>query len=77
MEGNRIEKIKRCKPKQMLKRRKELKLISVTELISHIKPCESENFGLANLKIAINHIAKNGILKEPTTSKRSQQVKGL
>ncbi|CAL9219707.1 unnamed protein product [Arabidopsis halleri] len=47
---------------------------SIAELLDHIKPGESENFELANLKIAFDHIADKGILKEPTTSNKSQKA---
>lgn len=35
------------------------------ELVDHIKPRENENFALANLKIAFDHITCHGILKKP------------
>lgn len=38
---------------------------SFLELVDHIKPKENENFALANLKIAFDHIATHGIMKKP------------
>ncbi|XP_010485989.1 PREDICTED: thiol protease SEN102-like [Camelina sativa] len=51
--------------------------ISIEELINQIKPGASESFGLANLKIAIKHIAKNGILKQPAREKKSQEANAV
>ncbi|EFH38844.1 hypothetical protein ARALYDRAFT_920512 [Arabidopsis lyrata subsp. lyrata] len=38
---------------------------SFLELVDHIKPRENESSALANLKIAIDHIASHGIMKKP------------